>query len=154
MDEQWLKSWPVVVASTRVAIETATRKLTAIVSEMQQQNGELRQRTSHLDLMNEELRQWTSHLEHELTLFLATSNTSDEQKRQYACKGLCESGGGDSDAEWYAPGGGAGARNAFEHVRLCSNPVEWLSSRDCRACKAPTLNRCYACKKATLSSMQ
>jgi hypothetical protein len=56
MDEHWLERWPVVVAATRVAIETATRQLTAVVSEMQQQNGELRQRTSHLDLKNEELR--------------------------------------------------------------------------------------------------
>ena len=30
MDEQWLESWLVIVASTSVAIETATRKLTAI----------------------------------------------------------------------------------------------------------------------------
>jgi hypothetical protein len=152
MDEQWLERWPVVVAATRVAIDTATRQLTAVVSEMQQQNGKLRQRTSHLDLKNEELRQWTSHLEHELaltkeSLFLATSSTSDAQKQQCDCKGLCESGAGDSDAEWYAHVGGVGAKNAFEHVRLCSNPVEWLSSRDCRACKAPTLNRCHVCKK-------
>jgi len=138
MDEQWLESWPVVFA-------IATRKLTATVSEMQQQNGELRQRTSYLDLMNEELR-------HELactkeSLSLATSNMSDEQKRQCACKGLYESGAGDNDAEWHAPRDSAGARNAFEHVTLCSNPLEWLSSRDCRACKAPTLNRCHVCKK-------
>ena len=138
MDEQWLESWPFVFA-------IATRKLTATVSEMQQQNGELRQRTSYLDLMNEELR-------HELactneSLSLATSNMSDEQKRQCACKGLYESGAGDNDAEWHAPRDSAGARNAFEHVTLCSNPLEWLSSRDCRACKAPTLNRCHVCKK-------
>ena len=138
MDEQWLESWPVVFA-------IATRKLTATVSEMQQQNGVLRQRTSYLDLMNEELR-------HELactkeSLSLATSNMSDEQKRQCACKGLYESGAGDNDAEWHAPRDSAGARNAFEHVTLCSNPLEWLSSRDCRACKAPTLNRCHVCKK-------
>ena len=138
MDEQWLESWPVVFA-------IATRKLTATVSEMQQQNGVLRQRTSYLDLMNEELR-------HELactkeSLSLATSNMSDEQKRQCACKGLYESGAGDNDAEWHAPRDSAGARNVFEHATLCSSPLEWLSSRDCRACKAPTLNRCHVCKK-------
>ena len=47
--------------------------------------------------------------EHELaltkeSLSLATSNTSDAQKRQCACKGLYESGAGDNDAEWHAPG--------------------------------------------------
>ena len=49
MEEQWLERWTFVVDATRVAIETATRQLTAVVSEMQQQNGELRQRTSQLE---------------------------------------------------------------------------------------------------------
>ena len=105
MEEQWFERWPVVVAATRVAIETATRQLAAVVSEMQQQNGELRQRTSHL--------------EHELalteeSLFLATSNTSDAQQQQCDRKSLCESGAGGSDMEWHAHVGGAGARTFFD----------------------------------------
>ena len=49
MEEQWLERWPFVANATRVAIEKATRQLTVVVSEMQQQNGELRQRASHLE---------------------------------------------------------------------------------------------------------
>ena len=102
---------PSILEAARGAIEEGTRRLTAVVSEMKQRNGELRQRVSYL--------------EHELvlakeSLFLATSCRSDKQQQQ------C-----DRESMW---------------CETLSDPVEWLSPRDCRVCNTSTRNRCYACE--------
>ena len=141
---------PSILEAARGAIEEGTRRLTAVVSEMKQRNGELRQRVSYL----------------EDALALAKETSGRSEKRPRMCDRESESENvyltRADPVEWLSPRDccvcNASTRNLCHacELSLClrcfgqacetlSDPVQWLSPRSCRACNAFTRNRCYAC---------